>query len=45
MNVDTLTIGLIIDPVALVHITINVGELAEAMGPIVLPVALVAGPI
>jgi len=45
MNVDTLSIRLIIDPVSLIYIPVDVGEFAEAMRPIVLPVAFITSPI
>ena len=45
VRVHTVTIGLVVDPVALVDITIDVSELAEAVSPVVLPIALVAGTI
>lgn len=43
--VDTVAIGLVIDPVSFVNIAINVGELALAMSAVVFPLALVAGTV
>ena len=45
MNVDALPIGFVVDPIALIDIAINVGELAEAVRPIILPVSFVARPV
>ena len=45
MDIDALAVGLIVNPVALVHITVDMGELSEAMGSIVLPITFVAGTI
>ena len=45
MNVDALAVGLIVHPVALIHVTVDMGELTVAMGPVILPVAFVAGAV
>ena len=45
MNVDSLPVGLIVNPVALVDISVDMSELAEAMRPVVLPVTFVAGTV
>ena len=45
MDVDALTVGLIIDPVAFVDIAVNVSELAEAVGPVILPIAFITSTI
>ena len=42
MNVDSLSIRLVIDPVSFVNIAIYVRELAKAMSSVIFPVALVA---
>ena len=45
MNVDALPIGFVVDPITLVDVAIDVGELAEAVRPIILPVSFVARPV
>ncbi len=45
MDVDALAVCLIIDPISLVNIPIDVGELSKPVGPVVLPVAFVAGAV
>ena len=45
MDVDALTVGLIIDPIAFVDIAVNVGELAEAMCPVILPISFITSTI
>ena len=45
MNVDSLSIRLVIDPVSFVNIAIDVSEFAEAVSSIIFPVALIAGSI
>ena len=45
MNVDALPIGFVVDPITLVDVAINVGEFAEAVRPIILPVSFVARPV
>ena len=45
MDVDALTVGLVVDPVPLVHIAIDVRKLTIPMRPIVLPATFVAGAI
>jgi len=45
MDVDSLAVGLVVHPVALVDVTVDMGELSEALGSVILPVALIAGTI
>ena len=45
MNIDTLAVGFVIDPVSFIDIAIYVSELAEAMCSIVLPRALITSAI
>lgn len=45
MRVDAIPIGLIVDPIAFVNISVNVSEFALAMRPVILPVALIEGSI
>ena len=45
MNVDTLAVGLVINPVTLVDVTIDMSKLTVPMSPIILPTAFIAGPI
>ena len=45
VNVDALPVGLIVDPVSFVHISVDMREFAEAMCPIVFPVALIASTV
>ena len=45
MNVDALTVGLIVDPVSLIHIAIDVRKLTIPVSSIVLPTTFVAGAV
>ena len=45
MNVDALAVGLIIDPIAFIDIAVNMCELAEAVGPVILPISLITSTI
>ena len=45
MDVDALTVGLVVDPVPLVHIAIDVRKLTIPMSPIVFPATFVLGAI
>ena len=42
MDVDTLAIGLVIHPVAFIHISVYVSELAKTMSSVVFPVSFIA---
>lgn len=41
MDVDTLPIGLVIDPIPLIDITVDVSELTETMRAVIFPVTLI----
>lgn len=45
MNVDTISIRLIVDPVSLINIPIDVDELALSVSSVVFPVSFVTSPV
>jgi hypothetical protein len=45
MNVDTVSIRLIVDPVSLINIPIDVDELALSVSSVVFPVSFVTSPV
>lgn len=45
MDIDSLSISLIVDPVSLVDIAIDMSEFTLAMRPIVLPVTFIASAV
>ena len=45
MDVDALTVGLVVDPVSLIYIAIDMRKLTIPVGSIVLPTTFVAGAV
>ena len=45
VDIDSMAVGFVINPVSFVDITINVGEFSKSLSSVIFPVSLVAGSI